>query len=349
MIVAYVSGHGFGHATRVGEVLRVLRRTAPQVSLAVVSAAPEALYRRALQGPFEFRAAPCDVGLAQRGPLAIDEQGTAEACAAFEARWSERLESERQWLKDVGARLVLGDIPPLAFAAAAAAGVPGIGLANFSWDWIYRHLARRCPALEPHAERAAQAYAQAELLLELPFAGDLSVFRRRERIPLVARRPDVPRQEARRRLGLDGRPAVLVSFGGIGMPGFEVGRGELAGYRVIGPEDVEARLLEAKGLGYIDVVGACDVVVTKPGYGIVSDAVAAGTRMIYTERGDFPEYPILVGEMKSLLACAYVSNDDLRHGRLRAALEAVLAEPMPAPPALDGAEQAAARLLEQLA
>ena len=85
----------------------------------------------------------------------------------------------------------------------------------------------------------------------------------------------------------------------------------------------------------------------KPGYGIVSDAIAAGTRMIYTERGDFPEYPILVREMQTWLACAYVSNDELRHGRLREPLEAVLAQPLPPPPPLDGAQRAAERLLEQ--
>src|SRR5262249_34513045 len=120
-------------------------------------------------------------------------------------------------------------------------------------------------------------------------------------------------------------------------------------FRMILPEQVEAPVLEAKGLGYIDVVGASDVVVTKPGYGIVSDAIGAGVRMLYTDRGDFPEYPILVREMKSLLACAYVSQDDLRPGRLRGALEALLAQPLLPPPALDGAERAAGRLLDHLA
>ena len=49
-----------------------------------------------------------------------------------------------------------------------------------------------------------------------------------------------------------------------------------------------------------------------------------GTRLVYTERGDFPEYPILVREMSPLLACEHVSNADLLAGRLEEPLRRVL-------------------------
>jgi len=48
MIVAYVSGHGYGHATRVGEVLRAVRAIEPGQSIVVVTSGPERLYRQAL-------------------------------------------------------------------------------------------------------------------------------------------------------------------------------------------------------------------------------------------------------------------------------------------------------------
>ena len=357
MIVAYVSGHGFGHATRVGEVLRAARARAPESAIALVTAAPEMLFREALLAPFVYRRLECDVGLAQRGALVIDEEETLARWRAFEAERPRRIEGEAAWLRQVGARVVLADVPPLAFEAAAAAGVPGIGLANFSWDWIYRHLARRHPGFEEPARSAETAYAKAHLLLELPFAGDLGAFPRREAVPMVARRQRHPREETRVLLGLGPEPVVLVSFGGLGLPGFDPR--VLAGlpeYRFVLETD-EADLpanvtglsrggLEARGLRYLDVIGAADVVVTKPGYGIVTDCIAAGTRLVYTDRGDFPEYPILVEEMARYIPSAYVSNDDLRRGRLEGALERVLEEPPPPPPRLDGAEVAAKRLLE---
>jgi L-arabinokinase len=362
MIVAYVSGHGFGHSTRVAEVLRAARALEPRVPLAVVTSAPEFLYRCAVPGEFRFRSLACDVGLVQRGALEIDEPGTVAAWRAFEAQWPALVDGEAAWLHRVRARAVLGDVPPLAFAAAARAGVASVALANFSWDWIYRHLARREPALSAAADACAAAYAECGLLLRLPFAGDLSAFPRIEDVGLVARRPRVARDDARGRLGFggDARPLVLLSFGGFGLPGFDAAvLGPLDAYRFVVSAPcgthpphvglVDGARLDALGLRYIDLVAACDVVVTKPGYGIVSDAIGAGARLVYTERGDFPEYPILVAEMPRYLACAPLDSGRLREGRLRAALEAVLAQPQPAPPARDGAERAAARLLERAA
>jgi L-arabinokinase len=357
VLAVYVSGHGFGHATRTGEVLREVRERAPDLPIAVCTSAPRALFSDAVAPPLSVREIEVDVGLVQKDALTIDEVETAAAVGRFLSGWPALVEREAHWLRGAGAALVLGDIPPLAFAAAAEAGVPSVALGNFSWDWIYRHLGRRHPLLLQAADHAASAYSKAGLLLRLPFAGDLSAFPRIEDIPLVARRPAVPKAEARRRLSLDGRPAVLLSFGGIGMPELDpLALGRLGDYvflltgRVGGADAPNVRRLEARdlaagGLGYTDLVGAVDVVVSKPGYGIVTDCIGAGTRFVYTDRGDFPEYPILVAGMSRYLPVCYVSNDDLRAGRLEAALREVRAIPAPPPLATDGAEVAARRLL----
>jgi hypothetical protein len=357
VIAAYVSGHGYGHATRMAEVLRAVRAQAPDMPIAVVSAAPETLFRDVVAPPLAFRSRECDVGLAQRGPLLIDEEETARRCREFAVRSPARVEEEAAWLGREGARLVVADIPPLAFEAAAKAGVSAVGLTNFSWDWIYRHLAPRQPSLGEAAAAAAAAYGKAALLLQLPFAGDLSAFPRREPVAMIARRPRMSRVDARARLGLrpDGA-CVLVSFGGIGMPAFDLrALAALPGFQFLidaaeGPLPsnvllVDAASRESRGMRYQDLVRAADVVVTKPGYGIVTDAIAAGTRIVYTERGDFPEYPILVAEMPRYVPCAHLGNDDLLAGRWGPPIESVLARPVPPPRDLGGAEAAARRLL----
>ena len=359
MLAVYVSGHGFGHATRTAEVLRLVREMAPGLPIVVSTAAPAFLFEEVIVPPLEVRRVAADVGLVQKDALVIDEEGTAAAWRAYRVGWDDLVAAEARWLREAGARLVLGDIPPLAFAAADAAGVPAIALGNFSWDWIYGHLARRHPALEPAASWAAAAYAKADLLLRLPFAGDLPAFRRIEPLPMVARRPAVERSVARKRLGLDAQLAVLLSFGGIGLPGLRASSFAdprfqylLTGLEV-GDAAGTARSLDSKGLrslglDYPDLVGAVDVVVTKPGYGMVSDCIGARTRLVYTERGDFPEYPVMVEEMPRYLPAVHVANADLREGRVGPALERVLALPWPDPPRLDGARVAAKRLLEGL-
>jgi L-arabinokinase len=341
VLAAYVSGHGFGHATRTAEVLAQVRALRPGLPITVVTAAPAFLFDGL---GATVRALPTDVGLAQKGALVIDEDATVAACAGFAARWPALVVEEAAWLRASGATLVLADIPPLAFAAADAAGVPSVGCANFSWDWIYSAIAGGRAELLAAAAQAADAYSRAGLLLELPFAGDLSAFPRRRRIPMVARRPRVARPEARARLGLDGtRPVVLLSFGGLGLPGFDRAALEPLErrFRFLDASDVPADRLAALGLAYPDVVGASDVVVTKPGYGIVTDAIAAGARLVYTDRGAFPEYDVMVREMAGYLPTEYVSGEDLRAGRIGAALGDVLARPRVEPPPTNGAAVAA--------
>jgi hypothetical protein len=356
VIAAYVSGHGFGHSTRVAEVLRVVREQVPETPIAVVTSAPEGLYREAIAGPLLFRAEECDVGLAQQGALVIDTAGTVERWRRFVADWPRRIEAEAEWLRGIRARVVLGDIPPLAFAAARRADVPGMAMANFSWDWIFAHLARHEPALREAADWAADAYRQADVLLRLPFHGDLSVFRRIEDVPLVARRPRRPRAELRSRLGFGDATVVLLSFGGLGLRGVDLqAYAALTRFLFVVSEAaadlppnfrvLDRQTLERLGVAYVEGVAAADVVVTKPGYGIVSDCLGAGTRIVYTDRGDFPEYPILVDGMSRWLPCAYVTNQQLAAAEIEGALGEVLGRPVPAPPDLGGAESVARRLL----
>ena len=358
MLAVYVSGHGFGHSTRTAEVLRAVRERAPDLPIAVCTSAPAFLFEGVMSPPLAVRRVECDVGLVQKDALVIDEEGTVAAWRRFMAGWRGLVEQEAAWLRSSSVQLVLGDIPPLAFAAAGEAGLPSVGLSNFSWDWIYGHLAPRVPALAGAAAHCREAYGRADRLLRLPFAGDLTAFRRIEDVPLVVRKPPVGKAEARGRLGLDERPAVLLSFGGLGLPGLQPAAfGSLAAYQLLltgraadGPPPANLRRLDgealaAAGLSYPDVVGAADVVVTKPGYGIVTDCIGAGTRLVYTDRGDFPEYPVMVAEMGRYLPAVFASNDEVREGRLGRAIEAVLALPFPDPPRTDGAAVAAERLL----
>ena len=58
----------------------------------------------------------------------------------------------------------------------------------------------------------------------------------------------------------------------------------------------------AAGLRYEDLVRAADVVVTKPGYGIIAECLANDAAILYTDRGHFAEYDVLVEAMPRVRA-----------------------------------------------
>ena len=355
-IVCYVSGHGFGHASRVCEVLRALRARRPDVAIAVRSPLPRWFFDHSLGGDFAHAECRLDVGAVQADSLAVDIDATAAAYAAIEARRDELIAAEVRALDGQRPRVLLADIPALAFDIAAALAIPGVGMTNFSWDWIYADYAAEQPAFVPLVAALRRSYGRATVLCRLPLYGDLSAFPRIRDVPLVARRAVLAGDEVRRRLALPReRRLVLLSFGGLGLSldaapalpgvsfvstaGAAVGSAGPRGCRVLAGDD-----LQRAGVRYEDLVGAADAVVTKPGYGIVAECIANRTAIVYTARGRFAEYPCLVAGIEAHLAHASLANDDLRAGRWAEALERAWSMPMPPPVPIDGAAVVAERL-----
>ncbi len=355
-VAAYITGHGFGHATRMAAVLAALARRVPGLRVSLISPAPEWLFRSNLGLPFEYRPQALDVGVIQQDSLHLDAGATLEAYAQFLDGQATILAREEAALRRSRPDLLLADIPPAAFTLAARLGVPGVGISNFTWDWIYADYVRRFPDYAPIVDAIRHAYAQADLLLRLPFHGPCDAFKSVRDIPMIARRAERPRDEIRRTLGLDGsRPMILLSFGGFELGGVDFRRvGELREYRFVvtqappqPPDNI--RVVRNGSLPYVELVAAADAVITKPGYGIVSDCLANRTPVLYTSRGEFAEYAPLVAGLERYGVAAFIDNRDLLAGNWRDGLGALLSrEPhWPELPAR-GAEAAAQILGEYL-
>jgi L-arabinokinase len=340
--VYYISGHGLGHGSRSIEVMRAIRSIEANVAIVVRTAAPGWLFESAPAG-VEYQAVETDTGVVQTDSLTIDEEGTARAAARFDRDFDRRAEDEARILRHLRADLVLADVPPLAMAAAHRAGVPAVAIANFTWDWIFS-IYRTFDGLAPRAIPTMRAaYATTSLALRLPLHGGFETMPVVRDIPLVARRSSRDPADIRKQLGVDpGRVLVLSSFSGFGLdlPLADLARSN--DFALLAPERNPPQ-----GLRYEDLVAAADVVVSKPGYGIVSECAVNGTALLYTSRGHFIEYDVLVAGMPRLVRSRFIAPDDLRAGRWTASIHALLAQPAPAErPQAHGATVAAEHILE---
>ena len=68
---------------------------------------------------------------------------------------------------------------------------------------------------------------------------------------------------------------------------------------------------------------------TKPGFGIIAERMAAGTAMLYTSRGDFRGYDRLVSDLPRFVRSQFISQEALFAGRWREALDSVSRLPAP--------------------
>lgn len=300
-----VTAHGYGHASRQMEILRALLGRRSTARAAVLTAAPEAVFRDYLDADpavsarvsvIPYRA---DVGVVQKDGLTLDRDATLRALA-------ERFADPEQAEAELAARLaalrpavVVADLPPVAFAAAARLGVPSVGVGNFDWAWIYGHYAQRDPAFAPYERLCRRWQSLATAAVHLAPGPPLVGFREVVAAAPLARALLVDAAAVRARLAVPkGDHAVLVSFGGHGLDDPQRRIPPLPGITwILAPPMPDLRRPDtrfAPELPYLALLAACDAVLTKPGYGIVCEAARHRTRVLYTDRGDFPEYPWLV-------------------------------------------------------
>jgi L-arabinokinase len=362
VIAFYVSGHGFGHASRDVEVMHAIAEERPDARLVVRTAVPPGFFEVSARVPLDVQPAVTDSGLVQRDSVRFDEQATARAAREFYGSFDERVTSEAHLLSHLAPDIVVGDVPPLAFAAAQRAGVPSLLLANFTWDWIYESVPAIASSDVPVIGIMREAYATASGALRLPFHGGFESLRGRiTDIPLIARRSSFGRVDARARLGIDPRrTVVLSSFGryGMALPCDRIAGGgeflllvtELELDESGGHSPAIRHLRRDEwmrlGLRYEDLVAAADVVVSKPGYGIVSECIANGTALLYLPRERFVEQDVLVRDMPRFLRCRPFSIREFESGRWSGPVQALLEQPPPTGRLdLGGARAAAAAIL----
>lgn len=339
-VVFYISGHGFGHASRAIEVINALLERRSDVDIIIRSSVAAWLVKRTANPSVHLDTIAVDTGIIQVDSLTLDAGASIRRAEEFMSAFEARYEGEAAFLLQHGAVMTVSDLPPLGIAAGVVAGIPAIALGNFTWDWIYEHY----PGGKAVADTIGRVYSHTTKALRLPMWGGFATMPVVEDLPFVARRSKRDPIEVRRALGipLDAK-VVLASFGGYGLEGLNTDAlHALRGYHVLLPGMIDETAMYQRGYRYEDLVRAVDVVATKPGYGIISECLANDTALLYTSRGDFREYQVLVDAMPSFLRCAFIDHPDLFAGRWGSHLDRLLAQPdAPTKPATNGADVAA--------
>jgi L-arabinokinase len=345
-----VSGHGYGHAVRSAEVARALLGRGARV--VVRSDAPRWLFPddvNWLPSP-EW---PLDIGVVQHDGLELDVDATRCRWREFAGNFEARVREESRLLREACVDVVVGDIPPLAFAAAAHAGVPSLAVGNFAWDWIYAIW----PDFEDIVAQVRKGYACADGLLRLPLhaadADAFGAFKTIEDVPLIARHASRSRDDVRGELGwTTSDRIVLLSFGGFDVRGLDLNG--LAAWpeftfvllQAEAPLPANVVALNETLPDYVSLLAACDAVVTKPGYGIVADCLANHVPALFTDRGPFREYDVLADGLMRLGRARYVPRQDVLAGDLGGHLAVLLESDVPwTDQPLDGAAVVAERVL----
>jgi hypothetical protein len=336
-IVFYVSGHGYGHAVRIAEVISKLMIRHPASQVHIRTMAPASIFAGLSRPQVQIHNVSVDTGVVEGSDaLVIDAEKSLEQVESLFRRSDSMIANEKEFLRRVGANVVVSDIPFLAGDIACACGVACVAIGNFTWDWIYDPYFEQHPRFSHLRGFVCRGYSRMEMLLQLPFGHEVSCFPRVVPVPLIARAGKRDPEDILGRLAIPVRTRPLVFLGMRAAPSGRLVETVAEHCREFifltlqqlgsdAPENLR-RVVLGDPLEYPDVLRASDVVVSKLGYGIVADCFANETALLWPARRGFREDGLLRTAAEQYLQSMEIPVADFAGGRwgkhLRRAMEA---------------------------
>ena len=239
----------------------------------------------------------------QHSSINVDIRETLAAWQNVDARNRAGFEREKDDLQRRGANVIVGDITPWAFVMADALGLPAFCPTNFTWADIYREYISEEPAFAPIVRELERQYNLATLLntdLDLP----MPYFSRRRAGRFGGADGANRRAELLPHLPADASQKHLAVYAGIGVcrsrgrswPRFTDWHFITLDPR---PKNRISNLtaLSRAALPPQDIVASVNLVVSKPGYGLVGDVWRRERRFFIAPAPGFAEYAAMDREL----------------------------------------------------
>jgi hypothetical protein len=349
-----ISSHGFGHLAQAAPVLNALAGRLPTLRLTIRSGLSIENLRTRLTHDFTHIAAASDFGYLMHDAIRVDLAATAALYRSLHADWAARVADEAVFLAALEPDLVLSDVAYLPLAGAAQAGIPALALSSLNWADLFTHYFSAEPWAAPIHRQMLAAYNSAERFLRLTPGMPMTDLQRVQPLAPVAALGRDCGPSLHEQLGCTAdERLVLIAFGGFSKRLPIESWPTVKGVHWLVHESwqlkhANATAFEPLGRPFTDLLHTVDAVITKPGYGLFSEAGCNGTPVLYVRREDWPEQDCLIDWLAVHGRCREISDADLLAGRLDAALAALWSQPSPLPPLPAGAEDAAAILLSRL-
>ena len=294
-ICFYISDYGYGHASRDIAIIRKILNENKDVKIFVKTDTPFHFVKQSLpQKNGEVIQTKNDIGVVfKENSVSVDRVKTEKMLKEWLNSWDEYIHNERRFCETHEVDLILSDIVPQPFIIADEQNIPCIAISNFTWHYIFYNLFGDVPA----TERIKEAYQYADIALVLPFNEEMKLFRKKKEISLVSREITVDRHDMRSRCGVS--DDELLVYVGVGLsfdPSF------MRNMKPIEAPNVKFLVSSNAELPFENVIripnnetetqnyiAMCDLVVSKTGYGTVSEAVRARIPMFLLKREGFKE------------------------------------------------------------
>lgn len=298
-VLACISSHGYGHFAMTAPILHELNKR-EGVTLIVRCELPEKLIRSRIGGDFEIIAESTDFGIVMNNSLDVDLDKTAQAYIRLHADFPQAIAKESAALMTLCPDVILANIPYLTIAAAKVANIPVIAYCSLNWATIFHdYFIDRLPEAKAIYDEMLLAYNSAACFIAPEPSMAMPGFTKIKQVGPVAKVEQKQRGKIRAQLGLaKDEKLVLITPGGVhtevpvnewpvlpGVTWVTAWPYQSARSDIISIEQIK--------VSFNELLVNCDAVITKPGYGTVTETTCNSIPVLYVLRGDWPEESFL--------------------------------------------------------
>lgn len=308
-----VSDHGFGHASRNIPIIRYILEANDDIRVIVKTGKAQGSFIRDSVRDFNGRVTyffeSMDVGLVlKENSLEIDVRSLERRVKSYLDSFEERVVRENEFLHYNNVDLIVSDIVPWVFWCGKELGIPSILISNFTWVGIYReHLSKEI------VNEYAECYMLADkaLFYELYMEEMKDYISSYEEVSLCSREFDLDKADKIKKNFR--RPIVYISVGRSVDLEDEIDVSEL-NYDFIVTEGIRLQgdnvhYLDRETVNTQDYLMASDFIITKAGWGTVSEALLARKKIAVLSRDNVAEDRNTIGKLVDMGLAIEVNFD----------------------------------------
>lgn len=292
-IAFFISDHGFGHASRNIPIIRYILGANKDIRVIIKTGKSQGSFIRDLMGEFNNRVSyffeAMDVGLfLKENSLDIDKDKLAEKVLKYLNSFDERVTKEIEFLHYYNVNLIVSDIVPWVFKCSKKLNIPSILISNFTWVEIYKeHLSKEV------CNEYIECYKLVDkaLFYELYMDEMKEYIKEYEEVSLCSRDFDLVKVDKIKNSFK--RPIVYLSVGRSVDLKDEIDVSNLP-YDFIVTDGIRLKghnvyYLPKETTNTQDYLMASDFVITKAGWGTVSEALLAKKKVALLSRDNVAE------------------------------------------------------------
>jgi len=352
-VVFDVSGHGFGHFVQAAAVINKLGEQYPDVRITIRTTVAPRIVEGRIKVACDVINHSTDFGMLMDSALDVDRGKSFSRYQELHQNYEQAVIREAKLLSALKPDLLFSNVSYLSVAAAKHLGIPVVAMCSLNWADIFKGYFESTEA-ESIYQQMVDSYNQANVFLCPEPSMAMPNFRNVQKIAPLSSIGGNQRDRLMQFFpDAENVRIVLVAPGGIptALPVEDWPHYEDAVFVTTwGHQSQRSDMIDSTELSmeFIDLLKSVDVVLTKPGYGTVAEAMCNHVPMMYVCRNDWPEEPFLVDWLKTFGKVLEISREQMFSGEIKAELDELLSTSWMRPAPIANGEEQAVKIIAEL-